>query len=285
MSEFFSAANKDLIELASQNADTYQTAAPFPNIFFDNFFDPEYLSKVLDEFPDLSAKKEAQKFANQKEIKLAGKGERFFGTETKKLMHFLNSEPFLNFLQILTGIEEPLIGDPYYLGGGQHEIKRNGLLKVHADFNKHAKLDLDRRINVLVYLNKDWKEEYGGNFELWNQDMTRSEKKILPIFNRMAIFSTTDFSYHGHPDPLNCPEDRSRKSLALYYYSNGRPSHEVNKGLEKHSTLFKARQGNEKDDAAFNQTGEKIKNGIKTVVKELTPPIVFNALKPRPKKD
>lgn len=102
-------------------------------------------------------------------------------------MHFLNSEPFLEFLQILTGIKEPLIGDPYFIGGGQHEIKKGGLLKVPADFNKHQKLDLDRRINLLVYLNKEWKEEYGGNFELWNKDMSKC-KKNLPLFNRIAIF-------------------------------------------------------------------------------------------------
>tara|TARA_B110001450_G_C17517800_1_gene439245 strand:- start:2 stop:859 length:858 start_codon:yes stop_codon:yes gene_type:complete len=279
MSEFLNETNKNLLEKARNHADEYKNASPFPNISFDNFFNPEYLNKVLDEFPDLSAIKESQKFANPKEIKLAGKGEQFFGSETKKLMHFLNSEPFLQFLQIITGIKEPLISDPYFLGGGQHEIKKDGLLKVHADFNKHPKLDLDRRINVLVYLNKDWKEEYGGNFELWNQDMSMCEKKILPIFNRMAIFSTTDFSYHGHPDPLNCPENRSRKSVALYYYSNGRPSYEINQGLEKHSTLFKARQGDAKDEIAFNPKNVNKKYTAKSLIKDLTPPIVLKALK------
>lgn len=223
MNNYLNTFNQNLAEFAIKNADKYQKASPFPSIYFDDFFDSDFLEKVLLEFPDLSSK-DAEKYNNAKEIKLAGKGERFFGDETKKLMHFLNSEPFLNFLQILTGIKEPLIGDPYFYGGGQHEIKKGGLLKIHADFNKHTKLGLDRRINVLVYLNKDWKEEYGGYFELWNTDMTKSEERILPLFNRMAIFSTTDFSYHGHPDALNCPEDRSRKSLALYYYSNGRPT-------------------------------------------------------------
>lgn len=279
MSEFLNETNKNLIELARNHAGDYKNASPFPNITFDNFFDPERLNKVLDEFPDLSEKKESDKFANPKEIKLAGKGERFFGSETKKFMHFLNSEPFLQFLQIITGIKEPLISDPYFLGGGQHEIKKGGLLKVHADFNKHPKLDLDRRINVLVYLNKDWREEYGGNFELWNQDMTKCEKKILPIFNRMAIFSTTDFSYHGHPDPLNCPENRSRKSLALYYYSNGRPSYEINKGNEKHSTLFKERPGKAIDQVAFSAKNLNKKYGIKPLIKDLTPPILLKILK------
>lgn len=275
MNIFLNEKNTNLLEIAENNAESYINATPFPNISFDNFFNPEFLNKVLEEFPDLSSIKESKKFQDTKQIKLAGKGERFFGTETKRLMHFLNSEPFLEFLQVLTGIEEPLINDPYFLGGGQHEIKKGGLLKIHADFNKHPKLGLDRRINVLVYLNKDWKEEYGGNFELWDTDMSKCEKKILPIFNRMAIFSTTDFSYHGHPNPLNCPENRSRKSLALYYYSNGRPNSEINKGLEKHSTLFKARKGDNDDKLAFNNN----KYGYKSLIKDLTPPIIFKTLK------
>ena len=267
--------NQDLLEVARQHRDKYINADPFPSISFDNFFNPEYLETILGEFPDLSAIKEAQKYENAKEVKLAGKGERFFGEETKDFMHFLNSEPFLEFLQILTGIEEPLIGDPYFIGGGQHEIKKGGLLKVHADFNKHNKLDLDRRINVLVYLNKDWKEEYGGYFELWDEDMEKCVNKVLPTFNTMAIFSTTDFSYHGHPDALNCPEDRSRKSLALYYYSNGRPAHEIIQGQEEHTTIFKSRKGNAQDETAFKSNGY----GAKSLIKDLTPPILIKAAK------
>lgn len=273
---FLNEKNQNLLKVAKENAEMYKRASPFPSISFDNFFNASYLDAILEEFPDLSSIKESEKYANAKEIKLAGKGERFFGDETKRFMHFLNSEPFLEFLQILTGIQEPLIGDPYFIGGGQHEIKKGGLLKVHADFNKHQKLNLDRRVNVLVYLNKDWKDEYGGYFELWNKSMTKCEKKILPTFNTLAIFSTTDFSYHGHPDALNCPEDRSRKSLALYYYSNGRPDHEINKGLEKHSTLFKARGGNEEDEIAFKKR-RKIK--LMPLIKELTPPILIKAVK------
>ncbi|MEP5613948.1 MAG: 2OG-Fe(II) oxygenase [Cyclobacteriaceae bacterium] len=244
--------NKNLGEIAKSHAKEYKSAFPFPNIHFEDFFNESFLDSVLAEFPDLS-QTNARAFKNKKEIKLAAKGETTFGVETKRFMHFLNSEVFLNFLQTLTGIKESLVGDPYFVGGGQHEIKKDGLLKVHADFNKHPMLGLDRRINVLVYLNKDWKEEYGGHFELWGTQMEKCEKKILPKFNTMAIFSTTDFSYHGHPDPLKCPEGMSRKSLALYYYSNGRPKSEVNRGLEDHSTIFKERRNNEEDQAVFSR--------------------------------
>lgn len=262
----------DLNAFALQNAPIYQSANPFPSIYFDDFFNENFLKEVLAEFPDLS-KKDSIEFKNKQEIKLQGKGELFFGSNTKKLMHFLNSEPFLNFLQILTGISEPLIGDPYFNGGGQHEIKKGGLLKIHADFNKHPDLDLDRRINVLVYLNENWEESFGGHFELWDKNMKGAEAKILPIFNRMAIFSTTDFSFHGHPDRLNCPDGRSRKSLALYYYSNGRPKEEINWKIGKHTTLFKNRNGNKEDLTA------QISNvTLKSVVKGLTPPFLFSLL-------
>ncbi len=250
MNRYLNTANEDLLEVARQHASEYKKAAPFPNICFENFFDADFLNQVLEEFPDLSQKK-AISYKNTKEIKLAGRGEQFFGAQTKQFMHFLNSEPFLMFLQILTGIKEPLISDPYFAGGGQHEIKPGGLLKIHADFNKHHTLGLDRRINVLVYLNKNWQESYGGHFELWDENMEGCVKKILPHFNTMAIFSTTDFSFHGHPNALNCPEDRSRKSLALYYYSNGRPAHEVHQNEKRHSTIFKARKDDADDMEAF----------------------------------
>jgi Rps23 Pro-64 3,4-dihydroxylase Tpa1-like proline 4-hydroxylase len=174
----------------------------------------------------------------------------------------------LNFLEILTGIKG-VIPDPYYVGGGLHQIKPGGNLEVHADFNLHTKLKLDRRINVLVYMNKDWHEEYGGHFELWNKDMTAAEQKILPLFNRCAIFSTTSTSYHGHPTPLSCPPDRTRKSIATYYYSNGRPEEEAN---ESHSTLFMQRPG----AAAIE---EKHAMSFKDMVKAVTPPIVVSAVK------
>lgn len=265
MANYLSPNYENLIKVAQNHKQAYQSGDPFPNIHFTNFFNEDLLTEVLDEFPDLSRKKSIE-FDDGRQVKLAGKGERHFGEKTRGFMHFLNSEPFIMFLQELTGIEEPLIGDPYFSGGGQHEIKRGGYLKVHADFNKHPDLGLDRRINVLVYLNKEWKEEYGGYFELWDRNVEHCRKRILPEFNTMAIFSTTDFSYHGHPDPLNCPQDRSRKSLALYYYSNGRPSHEINEGLEVHNTLFVQRKNNPQDQVDF--TREKA-HGIKKIIRKL----------------
>ncbi|MBI1305076.1 MAG: 2OG-Fe(II) oxygenase [Bacteroidetes bacterium] len=261
----------ELMGLASHYKNEYVNNKPFPNIYFDNFFNEDFLNDVLEEFPEMGDKSDIQ-YKTPNEIKLASRGESRFGKKTKVFMHFLNSEPFLNFLSELTGIEN-LIPDPSFEGGGCHQIKPGGYLKVHADFNKHKATRLDRRLNVLVYLNKDWKEEYGGHFELWNTDMTKCEKKLLPIFNRMAMFSTTDFSYHGHPDALKCPEGRSRKSLALYYYSNGRPSEEINEGLEDHTTLFVDRKGDKSENSMRRY------NKLVSTLTDWTPPILWRSIK------
>ena len=82
-------------------------------------------------------------------------------------------------------------------------------------------------------------KKWGGKFELWSNDVKNCIKRVTPIFNRMIIFSTTSQSYHGHPSPLNTPKKISRKSIAMYYYTDGRPKHEIEDGLKYHSTLFK----------------------------------------------
>ena len=269
-----------LSQLAEEYGKAYQQGSPFPNITFENFFQEDYLNEILAEFPDL-AQRNTIHYENAFEKKFAGRGEQDFGPKTREFMHFLNSEPFLQFLQKLTGIEEVLISDPYYIGGGQHEIKRGGLLKIHVDFNKHPKLGLDRRLNVLIYLNKNWQESYGGHFELWDETMNHCVKKIPPTFNTLALFSTNHISYHGHPDPLNCPEEMSRKSLALYYYSNGRPQHEMQIQQNSHSTLFVERKNHPEERGAFVVL--KTKNRLKNAIRSIVPQAWIQAIKPKSK--
>jgi Rps23 Pro-64 3,4-dihydroxylase Tpa1-like proline 4-hydroxylase len=228
-------------EIVATRAQEYQNAQPYPHIVMDDFFDEAILERVLDEFPGTQGE-EWRRFQSENEVKLASQQERGISLFTRYLIYLLNSSTFLGFLERLTGIPD-LISDPHLYGGGLHQIVPGGLLKVHVDFNTHRKFKLDRRLNLLVYLNKDWHEEYGGHFELWDKDMTHCVKKVLPVFNRVVVFSTSEISYHGHPDPLRCPEDRTRKSLALYYYSNGRP--DAASGAQAHSTLFRDRPGGE----------------------------------------
>lgn len=257
-------------ELLSSGHDahaSYSTAVPYPHICLDNFWDAGLLSRVASEFPELGGKEDIR-FNDPNQLKLASKGEYRFGPVTRDLVHFLNSQPFLAFLGALTGIKG-LIPDPYFSGGGLHEIRSGGFLKIHADFNKHPDLLLDRRINLLIYLNENWEESYGGHFELWDRGMKQCVRKFLPVFNRMVIFNTTDFSYHGHPDPLACPEDRSRRSLALYYYTNGRPKGEV-RFDNRITTQFRSR---DQDSAKMRNY-----NRVKDLVANLTPPFILKLL-------
>ena len=242
-SEILSQKSQKLNDLATSLKQQYSTADPFPHIQIDNFFSDEYLSKVLNEFPDLSNLKNSQNYKNQNEIKFANNNYKNFPDQIKNFFDFLNSETFCNFLQIITSINEKLVGDKELSGGGLHEIKSGGLLKVHTDFNKHPTNNLDRRVNVLIYLNKNWKKEYNGCLELWDKKMRECKQKILPNFNKMVIFSTTDFSNHGHPDPIDCPNEISRKSIALYYFSSGRPDYEITNTIKKNRTHFKNRFG------------------------------------------
>lgn len=161
------------------------------------------------------------------------------GPHTRFFLAWLHSSTFVSFLEKLSGIEG-LVPDPHLNGSGFHSIERGGFLKIHADYNRHPQMGLDRRLNLLLYLNHKWEENYGGHLELWNKTMSDCIQKILPVFNRMVIFSTSDHSFHGHPDPLACPQDKRRQSLALYYYTKGRPKHECS---EDHSTLYQLRPG------------------------------------------
>lgn len=213
----------------------YLSALPFPHIVLDGLFPDSELEGVLAEFP--SAEEPGWRTFDNAEEKKLGYDHRtsVVGPHIRAFMEFMNSWRVLEFLEKLTGIAG-LIPDPYFGGGGPHQILPGGFLKVHSDFNWHPILQLDRRLNALVYLNRDWEEEYGGHLELWNRDMTRCVQKILPVFNRTVVFSTTDFSFHGHPHPLACPPGTSRKSVSFYYYSNGRPESERSK---PHDTIFR----------------------------------------------
>jgi hypothetical protein len=253
-------------ELTATANEEYLRAEPFPHVIFDNFFDPTILNQVLDEFPKPGAIR-WQKFQNSNEIKLASAEEASFGSATRLLMYHLNSITFLEFLSNVTGIKN-LIPDPGFEGGGLHQIVPGGKLGVHADFNKHGDYQLDRRLNLLVYLNKDWKESYGGHLQLWDRDMSVCRAKVLPVFNRVMIFGTTDFTYHGHPEPLQCPEGMTRKSLALYYFSNGRPAEEI---TGEHSTLFR-----QPKDKEFRVS---LKQRIGNLANDFIPPVLSRQLR------
>ncbi len=212
----------------------YTRAEPFPHIALDGLFDDADLDAVLREFP-APEQMGWTRFDNAQEKKLGFYHESSAISDTvRRFLEAMNGFEMLLFLERLTGIEG-LIPDPYFGGGGLHQIEPGGFLKVHADFNVHPKLHLDRRLNMLIYLNKNWREKYGGHLELWDKDARRPVERILPVFNRTVVFSTTDTSFHGHPHPLSSPPGVTRKSVSLYYYTAGRPKAEAS---APHDTLF-----------------------------------------------
>jgi 2OG-Fe(II) oxygenase superfamily len=247
-------------EIAADRVRAYLSASPFPHIVLDGLLPDAVLKSVLAEFPGPNDI-EWIRFRRGHERKLASMGDRDFGSHTRDLLSELNSSTFVTFLEDLTGIRG-LIPDPHFDGGGLHQIERGGHLDIHVDFNRHPRLRLDRRLNLIVYLNEDWREHWGGHIEFWNRDVSNCDRKILPIFNRTVIFSTTETSWHGHPDPLVCPPDRTRKSLALYYYTSGRPRDET---ALSHSTAFRLRPT------------QAIRLAHDVVLTKLLPPIVLDA--------
>ena len=255
-------------EFGKKFSKQYRFAKPFPHIVIDNFLPLDLINEILRLFPkdkqagDIFFKSENSKYKIQM---LPEKCEQ----RTQNIFNFFNSSPVLQFLEGLTEINS-LIGDPYFVGGGFHEIYKDGKLGVHADFKVNEQLHLHRRINILIYLNKNWSPEYGGNLELWDKKMKNKIHSIAPLFNRCVIFNTDADSYHGHPDPLNTPADVTRKSIALYYYTASKKIYEENPA---HSTMYVARP-EDKNSIKIQATLLRFQNYLK----DFLPPIVFRAL-------
>lgn len=266
-----------LQNLAKDHQKEFQSNKPFPYVVIDNFMDPEALDKVLEEFPK-PGQKIWHDYKNDFEKKQELNGEGKVGEFTQHLLYQFNSAPFLMFLESLTGIEH-LIPDPYFFGGGLHQLNGKGKLGMHADYSKHVKWPLDRRINAILYLNKDWKEEYNGHLELWDTEMTKCEKRVAPLFNRLVVFAVTDFNMHGVPDEIKCPEGMSRKSMAFFYFTNGRPSSEIDPNKKLH-VKFTDRPNEEKASKIdpANIIGYE-QNPIKRFIKGITPPYLFEFIK------
>ena len=216
----------------------YTGAEPFPHCAIDDFLPDAVCRQVLEAFP---APTRTAGCASRSTTARSWPRRSAPGCPTRCTTCWRTSTPptACASWKALTGING-LISDPYFEGGGLHQIEPGGYLKLHTDFNYSKRLRLDRRINLIVYLNEDWREEYNGHLELWDRDVSRCVRKVLPAYNRCVVFNTTDWSYHGHPEKLACPPGRTRKSLALYYYSNGRPEEERS---APHGTMWQERPG------------------------------------------
>ena len=197
--------------------EAYQNAKPFPHIAIDDFIPASVLDLCLEQFPT-KADVDSRSFDRDQERFKTSFNPDYLSPPLRAFFYSLNSRPFLQFLENLSGIKG-LVPDPFYIGGGFHETRNGGHLSIHADFNHHKLMDLERRLNVLIYLNRDWRLEYGGALELWDEKMERCVRSIEPEFGRCVVFSTTGKSYHGHPAPVAHPQGKPRRSIALYYYT------------------------------------------------------------------
>jgi Rps23 Pro-64 3,4-dihydroxylase Tpa1-like proline 4-hydroxylase len=197
-------------------ADEYRSATPFPHVVIDDFIDDAVLRAIVRDFPRPAGHTLFTR--NQERLKYQYHPQDCSGLPTRNLFAELNSQAFLGFLAEMTGISG-LIADAYYTGAGLHETVPPGHLGIHADFNRHERMGVERRLNLLIYLNDDWDTSYGGALELWDRAMTGCVTRVSPILGRAVIFTTDLDSFHGHPDPLACPEGRSRRSIATYYYA------------------------------------------------------------------
>ena len=207
----------------------------------DGIFPESLVHAVADEVPDITGDAQGCEagyacFRNLgshsfvERSKNVKSSEHAMGPATRLLYGLLRSETWVSFLQHALGVEG-LIPDPFLLGSGVHNTVHGGYLQLHTDFNFNEKIRLHRRVNVFLYLNEDWQEAFGGHLEIWNWNLTRREAKISPTFGRVVGFRSNDFSYHGHPHPLETPRGRSRRSVAMYYYTTSRPSSECVDGI------------------------------------------------------
>ena len=215
-----------------------RNSKPVKNFCIDGFLDEAFADRVLGAFPSYEeAAKMGREFSavnEKKKIQVTDASK--FAEPIAELNAALASPEFRELLSYVFDMP-PLLADELLDGGGLHQTGPRGHLDVHVDFNYIADRELHRRLNILVYLNKDWDPSWGGNIELWDKDVKTCVHSFTPDFNRAVVFETNDVSYHG-VTAVKCPEGRTRKSFAAYYYTKEAPPHWDGRA---HTTIFKAR--------------------------------------------
>ncbi len=229
----------DYQSLRRYSPETYRSAEPFPHIEIDNAVNAAILLKILKEFPASTAEGDYRDDARS-QIKWRSNWQRDtdIPPQSFNLIQALHSGDFLRFLERLTGIPH-LIADPYLGGGGLNETHRGGLLHIHCDGNRSDALSCFRALNVILFLNHEWQDDWGGHLEFWDENLKSCIKKIRPEFNKLVVFTTNETSYHGHPIPLNTPEGITRRSLILYYYTSQNHFDAHGQDVLRHSALWK----------------------------------------------
>jgi 2OG-Fe(II) oxygenase superfamily len=212
---------KDLASLK----ENFITDRPFPHIVIDDVFPADIVGRAYSQIPPLDDEAWIHWGGGRKEECGQAFSKRGISDierlpdQIRSLLDLLSSRAFIEELCTLTGIPG-LIVDRSFNGGGLHCSGRGAALRIHADPIRHPQPDqFDQAINLILYVNPHWQEEFGGNLELWSRDCSGCEVSIAPMFNRLVIFQADRTSFHGHPEPNKCPTDQHRASLAVYYYT------------------------------------------------------------------
>lgn len=246
-SEFLNPKNLD--EIISE----WTNSEPFDHVCIDNFFNEQTIKSIVSEFPNFQDpvwRVYKNPIENKKVLNYWDK----FGPTTYKFFQYLNSNTFISNLERFTGFN--LFPDFGLNGGGLHTHGNGGKNNVHLDYSLHPKLGLERKLNLIVYISPFWDEAWGGSLGLYTQKEGERApdilvKKITPQFNRAIIFNTTQNSWHGLPDPINCPEDKYRNSLATYFLST------PNKGVEERYKALFAPHGDQRSNPEILDLIEK----------------------------
>jgi hypothetical protein len=216
----------------------FQEAKPFPFIAIEQFLEPEFAREVAASYPTYAeARGRGREFSavnEKKKVQIVDA--ETFPEPVRRLNELLAAPSFIEDVEYITGIEN-LLYDAQLEGGGMHVTGPRGRLDVHVDFNYVEERALHRRLNILVYLNEGWKDEWGGGVELWDKDVRNCAHSLKPVLNRCVLFATSDISFHG-VEPVTCPEGMQRISFAAYYYTKEAPAYWDG---TMHSTVFKAR--------------------------------------------
>ena len=206
---------------------------PFDHWIIPNFFDYKVAKSLENDFFKYNSDIWNTNYKNPLEVKRTITDWSRFPSNIYKVFDYFCSENFLNYIKQLTGITN-LYPDFGLHGAGMHISPQGGKLNIHKDYSVHPKLGLQRKLNLIVYLNENWEKTWGGSLELWSNNTDTNEplnkeKIIDPIFNTAVLFDTTQNSWHGLPDPITCPDTEFRKSIAFYWLTD------LNEAAEKNT--------------------------------------------------
>jgi hypothetical protein len=208
----------DLTAIAQANCESYHDASPWSHVVLEDLFDPELIAKAEREELQPSLALEVERTYR----KVKAESPEPNGPAARQILDSIRSEEFISFLESLTGVSD-LIPDPTHYWAGLHVNPPGAFQAIHRDFRVHPITGLFHRVNVLIYLNSDWKSEYAGELELWRKDKSACERQVAPVAGKTVIFEAGPLAFHGIPEPINCPPGRARLSLAAIYYTENPP--------------------------------------------------------------